>query len=151
MRFLKSLSNQLMERDIQTLAGGLESIVARLDRGKLSNLLIHLEQDCNQLYDKQSAAQRITPLRLDGIFDLDYFSLRKITDEDLARWREAYKSKVVVVISRGKVGVMPASEAAEKLGIAISQKAPVTKLNGCIVLTWERYKKLLDEISKLTG
>ena len=100
MSFLNNLNDRLttMEREVQSLPEELDSIVARLDRGKLQSVLIHLEQDCNQLYEKQSAAQSSGGITLPWIFSLETLSFTPITSEDRSRWREAYKSKVRVVI-----------------------------------------------------
>jgi len=151
MSFLNNLNDRLttMEREVQALPGELDSIVRRLDWGKLQSVLIHLEQDCNQLYEKQSAAQSSGGITLPLIFRLETLSITPITDEDRARWREAYKSKVRVVIGGGKVEVMAASELAEKYKTTVSQIAPVAQQKGYTVLSWEQYIKLLDEIGKL--
>ena len=153
MSFLNSLNDRLttMEREVQTLPGELDSIVRRLDWGKLQSVLIHLEQDCNQLYEKQSAAQSSGGITLPRILSLQPFSITPITDEDRARWREAHKSKVRVVIGGGKVEVMAASELAEKYKTTVPQIASVARKQGYIVLTWDQYIKLLDEIGKLLG
>ena len=151
--FLGSLSEKLkaMEQEIQALPEELHSIVARLDRGKLQSVLIRLEQDCYQLYEKQSAAQRRAAITLPIIMELSYPYFRQITDEDLSRWREAYKSKVRVVIGEGKVEVMAASEIAGKYETTVSQITIVAQQQGFIVLRWGQYIKLLDEIGKLIG
>jgi len=138
-----------MEREVQALPGELDSIVRRLDWGKLQSVLIHLEQDCNQLYEKQSAAQSSGGITLPWILSLQPFFITPRTDEDRARWREVYKSKVRVVIGGGKVEVMAASELAEKYKTTVSQIAPVAQQKGYTVLSWEQYIKLLDEIGKL--
>ena len=151
--FLISLSEKLeaMEQEIQALPEELYSIVARLDRGKLQSVLIRLEQDCDQLYEKQSAAQSSGVFTLPLIFRLETLSFTPITSEDRSKWREAYKSKVRVVIGEGKVEVMAASEIAEKYKTTVSQIAPVARQQGYIVLRWDQYIKLLDEIGKLIG
>ena len=123
----------------------------RLDWGKLQSVLIHLEQDCNQLYEKQSAAQSSGVFSLPLIFDPQSLSFTPITSEDRSRWREAYKSKVRVLIDEGKVEVMAASEIAGKYKTTVSQIAPVARKQGYIVLNWDQYIKLLDEIGKLIG
>ena len=153
MRFLNSLNDRLttMEREVQTLPGELNSIVRRLGRGKLQSVLIHLEQDCNQLYEKQSAARSSRIPTLPRIFSLETLSSTLITSEDRSRWREVYKSKVRVVIGEGKVEVMAASEIAGKYKTTVSQIAPVARKQGYIVLSWDQYIKLLDEIGKLIG
>lgn len=153
MSFLNSLNDRLatMEREVQTLPGELASIVRRLDWGKLQSVLIHLEQDCNQLYEKQSAAQSNGGITLPLIFSLQPLSINPVTSEDRSRWREAYKSKVWVLIGKGKVEVMAASELAEKYNTTVSQIAPVARKQGYIVLSWDQYIKLLDEIGKLIG
>jgi len=149
--FLISLSKKLeaMEQEIQTLPGELDSIVARFDRGKLQSVLIRLEQDCNQLYEKQSAARSSGGFALPLILDMRTLSITPVTSEDRSRWREAYKSKVRVVIGEGKVEVMAASEIAEKYKTTVSQITPVARQQGYVVLRWDQYIKLLDEIGKL--
>ena len=153
MSFLNSLNDRLttMEREVQTLSGELDSVVARLDRGELRSILIRFEQDCDQLYEKQSAARSSGLPKLPVILDLQPLSITPITSEDRSRWREAYKSKVRVVIGEGKVEVMAASEIAGKYKTTVSQIAPVAQQKGYIVLSWEQYIKLLDEIGKLIG
>ena len=153
MSFLNSLNDRLttMEREVQTLPGELDSIVRRLDWGKLQSVLIHLEQDCNQLYEKQSAAHGREGIMLPQIFSLETLSTTPITSEDISKWREAYKSKVWVAIGEGKVQVIAASEITEKYETAVSQIATVARHQGYIVLSWDRYVKLLDEIGKLIG
>ena len=153
MSFLNSLNDRLttMEQEVQTLPGELDSIVRRLDWGKLQSVLIHLEQDCNQLYEKQSAAQSSGGITLPWIFSLETLSFTPITSEDRSRWREAYKSKVRVVIGEGKVEVMATSELAEKYKTTVSQIAPVARKQGYMVLSWDQYIKLLDKIGKLIG
>ena len=153
MSFLNSLNDRLttMEQKAQAFPEELDSIVRRLDWGKLQNILIHLEQDCNQLYEKQSAPQSNGGITLPLVFSLETFSLTPITSEDISRWREAYKSKVRVLIGKGKVQVIAASEITEKYETAVSQIATVARHQGYIVLSWDRYIKLLDEIGKLIG
>jgi len=151
--FLGSLSEKLeaMEQEIQALPEELYSIVMRLDQGKLQSVLIRLEQDCNQLYEKQFVAQSGGVYTLPLIFDLQTFSITPVTSEDRARWREAYKSKVRVVIGEGKVEVMAASEIAEKYKTTVSQITIVAQQQGFIVLRWDQYIELLDKIGKLIG
>ena len=153
MSFLNSLNDRLttMEREVQTLPGELDSIVRRLDWGKLQSVLIHLEQDCNQLYEKQSAAQSSGGITIPLIFSLETFSFTPITSEDRSKWREAYKSKVQVVIGEGKVEVVATSELAGNLETAVSQIAPVARQQGYIVLSWDQYITLLNGIGKLIG
>jgi len=153
MSFLNSLNDWLttMEQEVQTLPGELDSIVRRFDWGKLQSVLIHLDQDCNQLYEKQSAAQSNGGITIPLIFSLETFSFTPITSEDRSRWREAYKSKVRVVIGEGKVEVVATSELAGNLETAVSQIAPVARQQGYIVLSWDQYIKLLDETGKLIG
>jgi len=153
MSFLNSLNDRLttIEREVQTLPGELDSIVARLTRGKLQSVLIRLEQDCDQLYEKQSAAQSSGIFSLPLIFRPETLSFAPITSEDRSRWREAYKSKVRVVIGEGKVEVMAASEIAGKYKTTVSQIAPVAQQKGYTVLSWEQYIELLDKIGTLIG
>ena len=153
MSFLNSLNDRLttMEREVQTLPGELDSIVRRLDWGKLQSVLIHLEQHCNRLYEKQSAAQSSGGITLPRIFSLETLSSTPITSEDRARWRAAHKSEIRVAIGEGRVEVMATSEIAEKYKTTVSQIAPVARKQGYIVLSWDQYIKLLDEIGELIG
>ncbi len=151
MSFLNSLNDRLttMEREVQTLPEELDSIVRRLDWPKLQSVLIHLEQDCNQLYEKQSAAQSSGGITLPQIFSLQPLSITPITSEDKSRWREAYKSKVLVVIGEGRVEVMAASELTGKYKTTVSQIAPVARQQGYIVMNCDQYQMLREEIGKL--
>lgn len=151
--FLNSLKDELtaMEQEIQALPEELDSALTRLDRGKLRSLLSRLDQDFNELYDKQFAAQRAGMLALPFIIQLDYPYIREITDEDLSRWREAYKSEVRVVIGKGRVEVIAPSELAGEYKTTVSQISLAAQQQGYVVLGWEQYQKLLDEIGRLIG
>ena len=153
MSFLNSLSDQLtaMEREMQTVPEELDSIVRRLDCCKLQSVLIRLEQDCDQLYEKQSASQSSGIPKLPVIFSLETLSSTPITSEDISRWREAYKSKVRVLMGKGKVEVVATSELAGNLETAVSRIATVAQQQGYIVLSWNQYIKLLNGIGKLIG
>jgi hypothetical protein len=136
-----------MERDMQTLSGELNSIVRRLDRGKRGNLLVRVNDDFNKLLDKLSAPQSSGVLALPLIVSLQPLSITPVTSEDRSRWRAAYKSDIRVVIGKGRVQVMAASEI--KRETAVSQITPVARQQGYIVLNWDQYQKLLDEMGKL--
>jgi len=56
-----------------------------------------------------------------------------------------------VVIGKGRVAVMAASEVASKCKTTVSQIILVAQQQGYIVLSWDEYQKLLDEIGKLIG
>ncbi len=153
MRFLNSLNDRLvaMEREMQTLPGELDSMVRRFDQGKWRNLLVRVNEDFNKLLDELSAPRISGVFSLPLIFDPQTLSTTPITSKDRSRWREAYKSRVRVVIGEGKVEVMATSELAEKYKTTVSQIAPVARKQGYIVLRWDQYMKLLDEIGKLIG
>jgi len=84
MSFLNNLNEQfaVMEGEIQKLPVELDSVVKCLDRGKLQDILIRLEQDCNRLYEKRAATQDIKGIVLPEIFSMETFSLRPITAAD---------------------------------------------------------------------
>jgi len=149
--FLNSLSDRLaaMEQEIQTLPGELDSIVTRLDRGKWRSLLIRLDQDFNKLLDELFAPQKSMLWLFTMIIMFDPLSIRDVTGEDLSRWRAAHKSDVRVVIGNGKVQVTSASRLAAQWETTVSQITPVAQQRGYVVLTWDQYQKLLDEIGKL--
>jgi hypothetical protein len=153
MKFLNSLNDHLMamEREIQTLPGELDSLVSSLDRSKLQDILCRLERDCDGLFDRQFAARRDGAITLPLIIQLGYPYVRQITEEDLLRWREVYKSEVRVVIGKGRAEVMAASELARRWETTISQITLAAQQKGYAVLDWDGYKKLLDEIVKLIG
>jgi len=149
MRFLNSLNDRLttMERDMQTLSGELDSIVRRLDRGKRGNLLVRVNDDFNKLLDKLSAPQSSGVLALPLIVSLQPLSITPVTSKDRSMWRAAHKSDIRVVIGKGRVQVMASSEI--KRETAVSQITPVARQQGYIVLNWDQYQKLLDEMGKL--
>ena len=151
MRFLNCLSDQLatMEQGIQTLPEELDSIVRRLDRGKWENLLIRVNEDFNKLLDKLSSVQSSGILAFPLILSLQPFFITPITDEDRARWRSAHKSEIRVVIGKGEVQVMTDSEVTGKGKTAVSLRIPFGQQQGYIILNWDQYQKLLDEIGKL--
>jgi hypothetical protein len=151
MRFLNNLDDGLakMKREMQTLPGELDSIMARLDHGKLQSILFHLEQDFDQLIEKHFVVQRPGAIILPYIYELKSLSVRRITNEDLSRWREIHKSKVGVIIGKGIVKVMAVSDIADKLGTTISQITPVAQERGYTVLSWDEYQRLFEEIGKL--
>ncbi len=152
-RFLNSLSDKLtaMEQEMHTLSGELDSIVRRLDRYKWEHLLVRVNEDFNKLLDKLSTPQSSGLLVLPLIINLQPFEIRPITSEDRSRWRAAHKSDIRVVIGRGRVVVMAASGVAGNRETAVSQITPVARQQGYIVLSWDQYQKLLDEIGKLIG
>ena len=149
--FLNSLNDWLttLEIEIQSLPGELDSVVARLDWGKLKSIRFHLEQEFDQTVEKHFAVRRAGTINLSLVFDLDFLGFRRITNEDLSRRREAYKFEIRVVIGKGTVQLMPLSEIADKLGATISQITPVAQRKGYAVLSWDQYQMLLDEIGKL--
>ena len=117
--FLNSLGDKLaaMEQEIQTLPRELDSAVARLDRGKLRRLLFHLDQDFNKLLDQLFAPQKMNALLSPFILmpeGLNGPLYRRITQEDLAKWRAAWKSDIRVVAGKEGVEVIAVSELAKK-------------------------------------
>jgi len=154
--FLNSLEDKLttMEQKIQALPGELDSIVARVDRGKLRRLGLQLNQDFNELLDKLFAPQRSQVLMFPFIFMPDGLNgplYRRITEEDLARWRAAWKSDIRVVLGKEGVGVIAVSELARKYQTTVTQVILAAQQQGYIVLGWDDYQNLLAEISSLIG
>jgi hypothetical protein len=153
--FLNSLEDKLRvtEQKIGALPQELDSVVARLERDKLQKLLLRLDQDCDRLYDKSNARRSggfVLPFILmpDG---LNGPLIRPVTDEDLARWRAAYKSEVRVVIGKGKVEVIVPSELAKEYKATVPQVILAAQQQGYITLGWDEYQKLFDEIGSLIG
>jgi len=154
-RFLNSLEDKLrvMEEEIQALPGELDSIVARLDRGKLRSLGFQLNQDFNKLLDRLFAPQRNQVLMFPFIFMPNGLSgpiSRPITEEDLSRWRDAHKSDVRVVLKEG-VGVIAISELAREYKMTVPEIILAAQEQGYMVLGWDEYQNLLDEIGSLIG
>jgi len=147
--FLNSLSDKLtaMEQEMQAFPEELNSIVRRLDRGKRRNLLVRVNEDFNKLLDELSAPQSSGVLALPLIVSLQPLSITPVTSKDRSMWRAAHKSDIRVVIGKGRVQVMAASEI--KRETAVSQITPVARQQGYIVLNWDQYQKLLDEMGKL--
>jgi hypothetical protein len=151
MRFLNNLSDRLaaMEQKMQALPEELDSIMRRLNRDKWENLLVRVNEDSNKLLDRLSAPRIHGVFSLPLIFDLQSLSFAPITSEDRARWRAAHKSDIRVVIGKGKVQVMVASEVTDEEATEVSQIIPFSQQQGYIILSWDQYQKLLDEIGKL--
>ncbi len=151
--FINNLSEKLeaMEREMQAFPEELNSIVRHLDRGEWEKLVVRVNDDFNKLLDKLSAPHPIEQFIPPMIFDLETFSITPVTSEDKARWRTAHKSEIRVVIGEGRVQVMTASEITCQGELAVSDRKPFADQPGYIVLTWDQYQKLLDEISKLIG
>ena len=152
--FLNNLKDKLrvMEEEIQTLPGELDSVVMRLDWEKLTSLLSRLNEDCNELFDKQFATQRaVAALELPLIMQSDYPYIRQITEEDLAKWRAAWKSDVRVVVGEEGVGVIATSELAREHQTTVPQVILAAQQQGYIMLSWDEYQNLLDEIGSLIG
>ena len=149
--FLNSLKDKLtaIEQEMENLPRELDSIVARLDRGKLTSLSSCLNQEFNKLLDQLLAPQRNMALLFSFIFTPNGF--RQITEEDLSRWRDAHKSDIRVVIGKEGVRVIAVSELAKEYKTAASQVILVAQQQAYTVLGWDQHQKLLDEIDKLIG
>ena len=154
--FLNSLQDKLtaMEQEMEALPGELDSAVAHLDQSKLRSLGFQLDQDFNKLLDRLFAPQRNQVLMLPFIFmpvSLNGPLFRRITQEDLSRWRDAHKSDVRVVLGKEGVAVIAISELARKYQITVPQITVAAQQQGYIVLDWDKYQNLLDEIGSLIG
>jgi len=151
--FQSSFKDKLVaiEQEMQTLPEELDSLVTRLDRGRLRNLFLRLNQDFNKLLDKLFGTQRSRVLASPFVITPEPPFIRLITNADLAKWREATKSDIQVVIGKGRVEVMAPSELAGEYKATVSQVILVTQQQGYTVLGWEQYQKLLDEIGNLIG
>jgi len=88
-------------------------------------------------------------LSLPLIVQPTYPYIREVTNEDLQRWREAYKSEVRVIVGKGRVAVIAPSELASKYKTRVSQIILGAQQQGYLILNWDQYQKLLDEIGKL--
>jgi len=151
MKFLNYLSDRLatMEQEMQALPEELDSMVRRLDRGKWENLLVRVNEDFNKQLDRLYAPQTNGVFALPLIFDPQSLSFTPITGEDRSRWRAAHKSEIRVVIGKGQVHVMANSDITGKGETAVSHRIPFGQQQGYIILNWDQYQKLLDEIGKL--
>jgi len=155
--FLNSLRDKLtaMEQEMQTLPGELDSIVRRLDRGKLRSLSLALNRDFDEAFDKHLgnmfAGQGGWAFGAPFIIELSPPHIRSVTNEDVQRWRTAYKSDVRVLIGKRGVGVIAPSELAREYKATVSQVILDAQRQGYTVLGWEQYQKLLDEIVSLIG
>lgn len=154
--FLNSLGDKLaaMEQEIQTLPRELDSAVARLDRAKLRSLGFRLNQDFNKLLNQLFAPQRMNALLSPFILMPDGPNgplYRRITEEDLSKWRAAWKSDIRVVAGKEGVEVIAVSELARKYQTTVDQVILAAQQQGYIMLDWDEYQSLLDEISILIG
>ena len=154
--FLNSLEDKLrvMEEEIQALPRELDSVVAHLNRGKLRRLSFSLDQDFNKLLDRLFAPQRMNALLSPFILLPDGLNgplYRRITQEDLAKWRAVWKSDIRVVLGKEGVGLIAISELARKYQTTVTQVILAAQQQGYTVLGWDQYQKLFDEIGSLIG
>ena len=156
-QFLSSLNDELttMEQEMQTLPGELDSIVTRLDRDKLRNLSLALSRDFNEALDRYLgrlfAAQGGWAFGAPFVMGLTPPYIRSVTNEDIQRWRQAFKSDIRVVIGKRGVGVIAPSELARKYETTGPQVILNAQRQGYAVLGWDEYQNLLDEIVSLIG
>jgi hypothetical protein len=76
---------------------------------------------------------------------------RRITQEDFSRWRAAWKSDILVVLGKEGVEVIAVSELARKYKTTVPQVILAAQQQGYIVLGWDEYQNLLDEVGSLIG
>ncbi len=76
---------------------------------------------------------------------------RRITQEDLSRWRADWKSEIRVVLGKDGVAVIAITELAERYKMTVPQVTLAARQQGYTVLDWDQYQELLDEIGKLIG
>ena len=156
-QFLSSLDDKLttIEQEIKKLPGELDSIVTRLDRDKLRSLFAALNRDFDEAFDKDLgklfAAQGGWAFGAPFIMELSPPHIRAVTNEDVQRWRAAFKSDVRVVIGKRGVGVIAPSELASEYKATASQVILDAQRQSYTVLGWEQYQKLLNEIGSLIG
>ncbi len=149
--FLNSLKDRLtaMAQEIRTLPGELDSIVTGFDRGKLRSLLLRLNQAYDQLLDELFAPQRSRVLASPFVRMPEPPFLRMITGEDLSRWRAAWKSDVWVVLGKEGVGLVAISGLSRKYDLKAPEMILAAQRQGYVVLGWDQYQELLNEIGKL--
>ena len=117
-------------------------------------IFFSLDQGFNKLLDRLFAPQRNQVLVFPFIFmpeGLNGPLFRRITQEDLSRWRAAWKSDVRVVLGKEGVAVIAISELARKYQTTVSQVILAAQQQGYTVLGWDEYQNLLDEIGSLIG
>lgn len=155
--FLNNLRDKLtaIEQEMQNLPRELNSVVTRLDWDKLRNLSLALNRDFDEAFyqylGKLFASQGGWAFAAPFVIELNPPCIRPITNEDVQRWRGVYKADVRVVIGKGRVRVMATSELAKEYKTTVFQITLVAQQQGYIVLGWDKYQKLLDEIGKLIG
>lgn len=151
--YLDILEDELttVEQKIQALPEELDSVVTRLDRSKLRSLLSRLDQDFNRLLDRLSDHQRVGALLCSFTVLPSYPYVRETTQEDLARWRAAWKSNIRVAVGKEGVGVIATSELARKHQTTVAQVILTAQQQGSVVLGWDQYRELLDKIGGLIG
>ena len=156
-QFLSSLNDRLttMEQEIKKLPDELGCVVARLDRGKLRSVFAALNRDFDKAFDKHLgklfAAQGGWAFGAPFVMGLTPPYIRSVTNEDIQRWRQAFKSDIRVVIGKRGVGVIAPSELARKYETTVSQVILNAQRQGYGVLGWDEYQNLLDEIVSLIG
>jgi len=145
--FLGGLKEKLaaMEQEIQALLREIDSAVARLDRATLRRLFLRLNRDYSKLLEDEKFAARACSI----VIALSALSRNQASAEDKALVRVFYAPDVRVAVGRGEVKPIAISQLARENKTIGPEIILNLRQQGYIVLGWDRYQKLLDEIGNL--
>ena len=143
--FLDSLRDELetIEQRIEALPGDIDSVVSHLEWTKLRTFFLGLNQDYRKLLqDEQRLYQGVLLGRL-------LITTDRAMAEQMSNLIKTFIPDVRVVLGKGQVKAMAISNLARENKMTASDIILSLREEGYLVLGWDEYRKLLDEIGKL--
>ena len=143
--FLESLRDELetVEQRIEALPGDIDSVVTHLGWTKLRTFFLRLNQDYRKLLqDEQRLYQGVLLGRL-------LITTDRAMAEQMSNLIKTFIPDVRVVLGKGQVKAMAISNLARENKMTASDIIVSLREEGYLVLGWDEYRKLLDEIGKL--
>lgn len=145
--FLDGLKEKLaaMEQKPHALRREIDSAVARLDRATLRRLFLRLNLDYSKLLEDEKFVAAACSI----VIALSALSRNKASAEDKSLVRVFYAPDVRVAVGKGEVKPIAISQLARQNKTIGPEIILNLRQQGYIVLGWDQYQKLLDEIGNL--
>ena len=145
--FLDGLEEKLaaMEQEPQALPREIDSAAAHLDRATLRRLFLRLNRDYSKLLEDEKFAARACSI----VVAASALCRNQLSSVDESLVRVFYAPDVRVAIGRGKVKPIAISQLARENRTVGPEIILNLRERGYIVLGWDQYQKLLDEIGNL--
>jgi hypothetical protein len=133
----------ILAEKMSSLPEKLDRASGCLERGRLRNMLSNLEHCYNRVVDDEEEAREAYSFGR----ELGYTLLEPKLGERISRLKEPID--VRVIIGKGTVTALALSQLARKSDTSTRVVVYNLRQQGFIVLTWEQYQKLFNEIVKL--